>query len=135
MPETIDELREAVDSLEQSDEELREWLRGRGEAELLSPVTKPARYGGSGVGEFVIHVGQVYYIITPTSTELLVSRSHPNTEGEIVPATEADSGLLRSTVSNYPQFLMELVKEVNDSASKYEAAYPVPEPGDIQLDE
>lgn len=138
MTETVDELEEAIDRLEDSDEALQNWLQERQEAETLSRVLKPRRFGGSGVGSITIRVskpGRKCYYTVRAGGQLFVKKSHPNSSGKTVPASEASGDLLRRAVEYYPQFLSKLVDRVNEEATKYEASLPdEPVPG-LQVSE
>jgi hypothetical protein len=125
--EEIPELRAAVERLTDSDEALREWLRDRPEAEMLTGVTKPTRYGGSGVGNITVKVskpGRPCYYTVRMDGRLYVSSGHPNGPRTPTPAPKAGDDLLRRAVEYYPKFVVRLVDEVNAAATKYEAALP-----------
>jgi len=123
----IPQLREAVQRVEDSDEALRQWLRERPEAEMLTDVTRPKPYGGSGVGAMTVKVSgdgrPCYYTVYPSGT-LFVSTGHPNGPHRQVSAPEADGDLLRRAVEYYPRFVAKLVDEVNEAATRFEAALP-----------
>jgi hypothetical protein len=125
--EEIPQLREAVERVEDSDEALREWLRDRPEAEMLTGVTKPRSYGGAGVGNITVKVAKpgrpCYYTVRRSGT-LFVSKTHPNSRGNGVPAPEANDDLLRRAVEYYPRFVVRLIDEVNAAATEFEAALP-----------